>query len=340
MIDNPEPAAIPQVAAILPCYKSRDQVLGVIDRIPDVVSMIICVDDACPELTGQHIAANVVDSRVTVIFHQENAGIGGAVCTGYLAALEQGAEICVKLDSDGQMDPALIPWLMSPIVRQLADYTKGNRFTNVDDVKGMPLIRIFGNVLLSFLTKLSTGYWNIFDPTNGFTAIHARVLERLPLHKISRRYFFESDMLFRLGTFKACVWDVPMSASYGSETSNLKISKIFLPFLLNNLRNLMKRIFYNYFLRDFSVASLFLLLSIVLFALGFGIGAHYWIGSILSGKAATAGQVMMSALPLIVGLQLFLTFVNYDVERTPAIPQHPLLPPARAAPATPGTSPL
>jgi dolichol-phosphate mannosyltransferase len=314
------------VAVILPCYKAKAHVLDVIARIPRTVQTVLCVDDACPESTGKHIAEHTDDPRVRVIYHNENKGVGGAVMTGYTAALAAGADICVKIDSDGQMDPAMIPYLISPIVAGNADYTKGNRFAVIEDVRGMPLGRIVGNVGLSFMTKLSSGYWNIFDPTNGFTAIHARVLERLPLRKISERYFFESDVLFRLGTLRACVADVPMPAIYGSEVSNLKVGAVALPFLVKNLRNTWKRVFYNYLLRDFSVGSLYLLLSITLISVGGAAGGAFWINGLQIGRAATAGQVMFSALPLIIGLQLFLSFMNYDIERTPKTAIYPLLP--------------
>lgn len=314
------------VAAILPCYKAKAHVLSVIAAIPDSVEQIICVDDACPESTGKFVAENASDPRVRVIYHKKNKGVGGAVMTGYAAALESRAEICVKIDSDGQMDPTMMPYLILPILASNADYTKGNRFATIEGVKGMPFGRIVGNVGLSFLTKMSSGYWNIFDPTNGYTAIHARVLERLPLAKISERYFFESDILFRLGTQRACVIDVPMSAIYGNEVSNLKIPSVAVPFFVKNARNTWKRIFYNYFLRDFSIGSLYLLFSTVLFIVGGVAGAGFWINGLHAGHAATAGQVMIAALPLIFGLQLLLSFMNYDMGRTPATAIHPLLP--------------
>ena len=137
-----------------------------------------------------------------------------------------------------------------------ADYTKGNRFTSLNDLAQMPGLRTFGNAVLSFAAKASTGYWNIFDPTNGFTAIHTAVLAQIPLDRVAERYFFESDMLFRLSIARARVLDMPMSAVYGMEKSNMKIARIILPFAAGHLRNLLKRIFYNYFLRDFHVASL------------------------------------------------------------------------------------
>src|SRR4029079_4290005 len=141
---------------------------------------------------------------------------------GFAIALQEGADIVVKLDGDGQMDPAEIPRLVRPIQEQRADYTKGNRFYSPRSLKAMPAFRIMGNSALSFISKISSGYWHMMDPTNGFVALETRVLALLPAEKIDRGYFFESDMLFRLSTIRARVIDVPMPPKYGSEKSNLR----------------------------------------------------------------------------------------------------------------------
>jgi hypothetical protein len=178
------------------------------------------------------------------------------------------------------------------------------------------------------MTKFSSGYWTIFDPTNGFVAIHAAVLRALPLGKINRRFFFESDMLFRLNLIRAMVVDVPMMAVYSGEKSNLRVSKVLLPFLWGHLRNFFKRLFYNYFLRDFSAASVEILLGTVFFVFGITFGLANWMSSVASGGTATAGTVMVAALPIIIGLNLLLSFLHFDVENVPRQPVHPNLLPA------------
>ncbi|MBP8926862.1 MAG: glycosyltransferase family 2 protein, partial [Pseudomonadales bacterium] len=237
-----------QVAVVIPSYRVRERIVDVVGGIGPEVHRIYVIDDACPEQSGKHVREQVVDPRVSVLFNEENLGVGGAVMTGYRAALAEGADIIVKIDGDGQMAASLIPDFIAPIQAAEADYTKGNRFFNPDDLMAMPLPRLAGNAALSFLTKLSSGYWNIFDPTNGFTAIHADVLRQLPLGKIEQRYFFESDMLFRLNTVRAVVVDIPMRAVYGSESSNLRIGRVLIEFTLLNARNTLKRLLYNYFL--------------------------------------------------------------------------------------------
>jgi dolichol-phosphate mannosyltransferase len=319
------PQLPPGIAVVIPCYRVKDQILSVLNRIGSEVERIYVVDDACPQQSGQHVLAQCDDPRVVVLVHEINEGVGGAVITGYRRAAEDGARVNVKIDGDGQMPPELVAGFVRPILDGRADYTKGNRFYNVEDVRSMPPLRLMGNAALSFMTKLSAGYWHVFDPTNGYTAISATVVQVLPLHKLARRYFFESDMLFRLGTFRACVLDIPMAAVYGGEPSNLKLRRVLFPFLLGNLTNMVKRICYGYFLRDFSIASLELLVGLVFLLFGCTFGLYKWIASATTGVPATTGTVMLAALPVILGIQFLLSFVAFDVAATPQHAIHPLL---------------
>jgi glycosyltransferase involved in cell wall biosynthesis len=257
-----------RIAVVIPSYRVVKHILGVISEIGPEVWRIYVVDDKCPDESGNFVEANCKDERVVVLRHGVNQGVGGAVMTGYRAAISDGAEIIIKVDGDGQMDPRLIPNFIEPILTGEADYTKGNRFFNLEEIRTMPKVRLFGNAALSFLSKLSSGYWDLFDPTNGYTAIHSGVAQHLPFDKISSRYFFETDMLFRLNTLRAVVVDVPMSAKYGDEVSHLKISKIIFEFLAKHIRNFGKRIFYNYYLRDMSVASIELPVGLLLMIFG------------------------------------------------------------------------
>lgn len=309
-----------KTAVVIPAYKVKSHILAVIDAIGPDVAAIYVVDDQCPDGSGSFVKTHALDPRIKVIAHTENKGVGGAVMTGYRAALQDGMDIMVKIDGDGQMDPALIVRFIAPIVQGHADYTKGNRFFDLEQIRQMPTIRLLGNAALSFISKLSTGYWDLFDPTNGYTAIHRSAALRLPFQKISERYFFESDMLFRLNTLGAVVVDIPMDAKYGDEQSNLRIVKVLPEFLLKHSRNLFKRIFYNYYLRDMSIASFELPLGLLLLIFGLLFGANAWLTSIHSGLATTAGTVMLSALPVILGLQFLLAFLANDMSRIPKRP--------------------
>jgi len=308
-----------RIAVVIPSYRVKKHILNVIAGIGDEVDRIYVIDDRCPEETGKFVQAQCTDTRLIVRFNEHNLGVGGAVMAGYRCALEDGAHIIVKIDGDEQMDPALIPRVVQPIIDGRVDYTKGNRFFNLNQIRQMPSLRLFGNACLSFLNKLSSGYWDVFDPTNGYTAIHADTLRELPLDKISNRYFFESDMLFRLNLQKAVVADIPIDARYADESSSMQIHQIVGEFLLKHLRNFGKRIFYNYYLRDMSLASIELPLGLILFLFGTLFGLTQWISSASNNVATPAGTVMLSALPTLMGLQLILAFLAFDIGSVPKV---------------------
>jgi glycosyltransferase involved in cell wall biosynthesis len=314
------PDTVPSVAVVIPCYRVSGQVQDVIARIGPEVRHIFVIDDACPDRTGEFVEQHCTDARVTVIRHSENQGVGGAMVTGYRAALASGADIVVKIDGDGQMDPALIPRFISALAQGQADYTKGNRFYDLESLRTMPRIRLLGNAVLSLVNKISSGYWDVMDPTNGYTAIHRTVLSHLPLAKIDRGYFFESDMLLRLYTLRAVVRDVPMTAHYGDETSNLRVGRILFTFPWKYLRAACKRVFYSYFLRDFNAGTLQLLGAALIGGAGALYGAAKWTLSIRSGVAATSGEVMIAALPVLVGVQFLLGALQFDIQNVPRDP--------------------
>ena len=309
-----------RVAVVIPCYRVRRYILDVIRGIGPDVSTIFVVDDACPEQTAALIRQECTDGRVTVLTHAENQGVGGAMITGYRAALADGADVVVKIDGDGQMDPALIPRFIRPIMGGDADYTKGNRFYDLAFLRAMPKARLFGNAMVSFVSKVASGYWDIMDPTNGYCAIHRIALAALPLEKLDRGYFFESDMLFRLYTIRAVVRDVPMPARYQGETSNLRIGRVAAAFPFKYLRTAFKRIFYAYFLRDFNAGTLQLCLGLFIAGSGATFGAAHWIHSSMTGVPTTSGTVMLAALPVLIGVQLLLGALNFDVQNVPREP--------------------
>jgi len=275
------------------------------------------VDDCCPEGSGEVVREQVTDARLVVLRNSENLGVGGAVKRGYEEALSLRAEIVVKLDGDGQMDPTDIDALIFPLVSRRADYSKGNRFDQLDQLFAMPKIRLIGNAVLSLLSKISSGYWSITDPTNGFTAITRQALRKMEVAKVSNRYFFESDMLFRLNLAGAVVQDVSMPARYGGEKSNLSVGRSVIEFGWKHYVNFNKRIFYRYYLREWSIASLEWPLALLFFAFGAIFGLNALIVSDQTGNPVTAGQVTLTAMTIIMGMQLFLSFVSYDVQAEP-----------------------
>jgi len=308
------------VAVVIPSFKVKAHILKVIAGIGPEVKLIYVVDDQCPEHSGDYVKANCSDPRVKVLYHTKNQGVGGATITGYIQALADKASIVVKLDGDGQMDASLIPRLIEPIRSSQADYVKGNRFYDLAFLRQMPFMRKLGNSGVSFMNKAASGYWNIMDPSNGFTAIHRNALENLPLDRIDKRFFFESDILFRLNTIRAVVTEMPMRAVYGNEKSNLKIQSVAFQFPFKYLGRMIKRIFYNYYLRDFNIGSLELILAFVFILFGVTFGTYKWSESIITDHAATAGTVILAGLPVILGFQSLIAFLHFDVSNVPVKP--------------------
>lgn len=310
------------ITVVIPCFKVKKHILDVLAQIGSEVHRIYVVDDKCPDETGKFVKENCKDSRVQVLFHEQNLGVGGAMITGFRQCIRDGASIVVKLDGDGQMNPKLISKFIKPIQDGEADYTKGNRFFFLESLQAMPLVRKLGNAVLSFVTKASTGYWKTMDPNNGYLAIHGKVLKYLPLDKIDNRYFFESDMLFRLNIVRAVVVDIPMDSVYESEKSNLSITRTLFSFPIKHAIRFYKRIIYNYFLRDFNSASLQLVMAKILIWFGAIFGAYHWWKGEVQGIPATSGTVMIATLPIILGFQLMLSAIQYDVSSTPTDPIH------------------
>jgi dolichol-phosphate mannosyltransferase len=314
-----------RIAVVIPTYKARRSILDVIASIPHLVTQIYLVDDCCPDKTGELVASDCADPRVRILRHDVNQGVGGAVTTGYQAAVADQMDVIVKIDSDGQMDPALIEFFVRPILNGEADYTKGNRFFDTNSIESMPRRRIFGNAILSLMAKFSTGYWNVFDPTNGYTAIHGRVAALLPFESINKRYFFETDMYY-LGVFRAAVRDIPMRAHYGEEVSGLKISHIVGSFLYLHARRFVRRILSQYFVRDFSFASLCLMVGLPSLLFGLIYGGVTWWQALESNAPTPVGTVMLISLSIILGAQLLLAFFAADTAAVPRTAIHPLLP--------------
>jgi len=231
------------IAVVIPCYRVEHEIGALIVSLPDYLKYVIVVDDASPDGTAAIVTeAAKKDRRIILIRHASNQGVGGAMVTGFRKALELKAGIVVKIDGDGQMEPAQLPNLLYPIIQGRADYTKGNRFRDFQALQKMPAIRRVGNMALGFLTKAATGYWNLFDPTNGFVAIHGKVLAQLPLERIDQAYFFETSMLAGLYLLGAVVKDVPMPARYGSEVSNLSVWRSLIEFPMKLLKTFLRRL--------------------------------------------------------------------------------------------------
>jgi len=308
-----------RIGVVIPAYRVANQIQKVLAGIPDFVESIIVVDDKSPDETAQRVL-DLADDRVTLLRHDENGGVGAAMRTGFQAALERGLDIIVKMDGDDQMDPVYLPSLLEPLVEGRADMTKGNRYSSTPSLTKMPMVRILGNAGLTFLVKLSSGYWKLFDPANGYVAIRAEVLRRIPLNRLYDRYFFESGLLIEMGKLRAVIKDVPIAARYADEHSSLSVVHTLLTFPPKLVWGLGRRLFWRYFVHDFSALSVFFVLAVPLLVWGVSYGLVVW-NDVLHGEGdATAGQVMLSAMPIILGMQFLSQAVVLDIQNVPTEP--------------------
>lgn len=305
-----------KVCVVIPVYRVEPYIQDVIRCIPEWVWKVIVVDDASPDQSIAKVKA-LNDPRVVILTHARNQGVGGAMLTGLNKALELDAAIAVKMDGDNQMPPKYLPDLVRPLLSNEADFTKGNRFVHARTIIQMPLMRRIGNMGLSFLTKLASGYWNVFDPTNGYTAIDMNVFRDLDQSRIHRRYFYESSLLVELNLVRAVVVDVPMPACYAGENSSMSIPRVIceFPYLLMN--GFSRRIWLQYFILDFSVGSLFFIVGILLCLFGLVWGGWALHISLANHAPAPTGTVMIAVLPLILGFQLLLQVIVLDVQNVP-----------------------
>jgi dolichol-phosphate mannosyltransferase len=305
-----------KICVILPAHNEAELIGGVIRSLPEWVSAVVVVDDVSSDDTCEVVEA-LNDPRVTLVRHTENTGVGGAMVTGYKTALELDCDILVKMDADGQMAPSDLPRLVRPLVNGAAEYTKGNRFYVVNANRSMPSTRKFGSVVLTFMTKMSSGYWHVFDSQCGFTAMQAHLLKMVDLDAVAKDYFFENDMLIWLNTVDARVVDVPIKTLYGEEVSDVRIGKVMWSFPPRLVRGWFFRVARKYLLMDFGAIGALGIFGTVLAAFGAIFGGYHWVLSNLTGVVSTTGTVMIAVLPLIVGIQCLLQAFLMEVSDSP-----------------------
>lgn len=310
----------PAIAVVLPCYRVKHKIVGVVESLLDHVDYIIAVDDCCPEQSGKHLQLQCSHPKLQILFHEQNQGVGGAMVTGYKAALQTDAEVIVKMDGDGQMDVRYLSRLIAPLLEGKADFTKGNRFFDLLALESMPSVRRFGNFGLTLLTKASSGFWHISDPTNGYLAIRRNALKLINFHLLDKRYFFEISFLIQLNVIRGIAHDVPMPAKYADEKSSLNPWRILWSFPVKLWLGMLHRIWWRYFIYDINIVSIFLVTGSLLFLGGGAFGLHRWSTNWLHGGEQSAGTVAFAMLPMILGFQMLLQAVVLDMIDKPSAP--------------------
>jgi glycosyltransferase involved in cell wall biosynthesis len=301
-----------RVAVVVPAHNESRHVGDVVKAMPGLVDAVTVVDDGSIDDTFG-VARAAADERTTVVRFEQNRGVGGAIVEGHRLAMEVGADVSVVIAGDGQMDPDYLPSLLDPIADSGYEFTKANRFFAIGSFDGMPRMRIVGNIVMSFLTKAASGYWHLFDPQNGYTAIHRSALERLPLKRLRERFEFENDLLIHMNIARVRATDVPIPARYGEEVSDLRLMRDVRRILTLLAVGFWRRIWWKYIVQSFSPVALLLLFGLALVAAGLAIGAFVVVNSIGPPTASTA-TVLMSVAPLLTGIHLLVSALLLDIQ--------------------------
>jgi glycosyltransferase involved in cell wall biosynthesis len=305
-----------RVAVVVPAFNEERHITRTVQGIPDFVDAIFVIDDASTDNTYE-AALSLQCTRVDVSRLAENQGVGGAIVTGHGLALDRGCDVVVVMAGDDQMDPQYLPQLLDPICHGEVLFTKANRFYAMDSFEGMPRHRILGNILMSFMMKASSGYWQLFDPLNGYTAIHRSALERIPLHRVAKRYEFENDLLIHLNILRASARDVPVPARYGTERSDLRAIRVAPSFAWRLVKGFWRRIFWKYVLQSFSPVAVMLFSGLALMLVGLAVGI-FIVAHTLGPPEASAGTVLLSVGPLLTGVHLLVTAWMLDIQEAAA----------------------
>jgi glycosyltransferase involved in cell wall biosynthesis len=305
-----------RVFCVIPAYRAASTIVPVVRDALAFADEIIIVDDACPEGTAAVVQrAYDGNPRVHVVARQANGGVGAATKTGIGAAIVRGADIVVKLDADGQMDPAFIMQMRDIFVSQPnVVCVKGNRFFDSAVIALMPKARLFGNAMLSLWVKFASGYWNIIDPTNGYLAFNAQALTLLPWQSFADSYFFEISVLGELGLRRLPIVEVEMPTIYNAAPSSLSIRRVLFEFPPRLLKLMLRRLLVQYFVFDVNLATLYCLFGTILSLFGLVFGTYEWIESVVTHVGRATGTIMLAVLPFLMGFQLLLNALMYDVQ--------------------------
>ncbi|GAC1658300.1 MAG: hypothetical protein NVS4B13_01010 [Candidatus Elarobacter sp.] len=303
----------PTVAAVIPAYRATATIARVVQRALEVVDLVIVVDDACPDKTGDRVEN--ADPRVRVLRHGVNRGVGGATKTGLAEALRLGADYAVKIDADGQMDTTFVPDMIAILERYPeVDLVKGNRFADAATLQTMPMLRLIGNAGLTLMIKFSSGYWTIVDPSNGFIAVRCETLRTDELARLADRYFFETDLLCAFGLRRRVVAELEMPAIYGAERSSLSIPRVLLSFPPKLAARFLRRLLIQYLVVEINVGSLCGLIGLPLLLFAIVFGGHEWSISLSAHIPRPTGTIVLALLLFMIGFQLSLQALLYDVQ--------------------------
>jgi glycosyltransferase involved in cell wall biosynthesis len=300
------------IGVVVPAHNESELIEEALAAIPDYVDAIYAVDDGSTDDTAD-IIKSFDDSRIVFIRHEKNSGVGAAIVSGYKRALEDGIDIVAVMAGDNQMDPEQLARLLDPIVMKRADYTKGNRLLSPEYRRGMSRWRFTGNAILTFLTKIGSGYWQMMDPQNGYTAISKNALERINLDSIYPWYGYCNDLLVRLNVYGFRVADVVMPAKYGREKSGIRYGRYIVRVSYMLLSDFFWRLKMKYVVLSFHPLVLFYIFGIILTPIGFLAGFYsLYYKFMLEGSLFI--RLTLAFLLFMVGMQFLLFAMLFDME--------------------------
>ncbi len=302
------------IAVVVPAYNEEQLIGETLQSLPPYVDMIVAVDDASQDRTEEIMEEfSIKDPRITVIHHEKNQGVGAAICSGYSRAFEEGADLVAVMAGDNQMEAKYLPSLLDPIIDDQADYAKGNRLYNADYRRGMSSWRTFGNMLLTYLTKVASGNWHIMDPQNGYTVISRKVLAHLDISQIYPRYGYCNCMLVWLNIHGYRARDVLIPAKYANEKSKIRYSTYIPSVSLLLLNNFLWRMREKYVLLEFHPLILFYASGVIFLLLGF-LGTVYSLYSSLFEVDTLFIRGGLSLVIFTIGILFFLFAMFFDMQ--------------------------
>jgi len=300
------------IGVVIPAYNEEELIESTLTSIPSYVDRVYVVDDASTDGTGGKIQSLRDMDRITYIRHERNRGVGAAIATGYKKALQDGVDIVAVMAGDNQMDPRHLPALLDPIIWKVADYTKGNRLVHTTLRKGMSPWRSFGNSVLTYMTKMSCGYFEMIDPQNGYTAISRQTLSRLNLDEIYPRYGYLNDMLAKMNVLGCRIMDVIMPARYGNEKSKIRYGFYIVQVSWLLLKTFLWRLYMKYFILNFHPLIIFYVTGFFLTLVGLAsmIYAVWQKFSIPGSELFIHG--ILSLMLFMIGMQFVLFGILFD----------------------------
>jgi glycosyltransferase involved in cell wall biosynthesis len=300
------------VAVVVPAFNEEALVASTVSTVPPFVDRIFVVDDGSNDGTAER--ARSADPRVELVSHQRNEGVGAAIVSGYRRAIAEEIDVSCVMAADGQMDPDDLETLARAIATDECDYAKANRLFTGQAWQLIPRSRYLGNAMLSFLTKIASGYWHVADSQSGYTAVSLETLRLLDLERIYRRYGFPNDILVHLNVWNRRVRDYPSRPIYGiGERSGIRLWRVVPAISWLLVKGFFWRLREKYIIRDFHPLVLFYSLGFLLFGTGILLGVIETALRI-AGNPFPVATIVLVALLVISGLQLLLFAMWFDME--------------------------